>query len=628
MKSFKRIFIVMMILAMFMTTAMTSFAAIAFTDVSTNYWGRPHIEKMADNSIVSGMMENGKLVFKPEAFVSRVQALQMIFRTLRATDRLQSTANFTNKYEDVMASYNIPEWAYEAVAYALEYEILTGNELANLMKDEQQVSATRQQVAVYLGKAIDTDPQGSAVSSINFVDRELIDAVAMPYVELLVTNNIISGDDKNYFNPRNTITRAQMAAICSKAFDYLEEEADIIVEIPVNDPVEEEKTETKIATIIDIRNDNIFVRDNNDNVDVYTIENNTEFFLNGSKTTRNNVTKDRRAHFTFNQEKKLIKIEINPSEDKYEGFIDKINRGDSYDSITVRGDYGYTSTRTFRLSENTEIRYENKSAHIRDLSTGDQISVVYEGDRAVRIEAYSPMDELVGILEASISYTRYPFTMQVRTAGNQVRELEISDGVRVRKDDKTKELTDLSRGDIVSLQINGNRVTRIDAISVSGTQKDDKGVVQSIILGNPNKITIVNEDNDEFTYDIDNNVTIYIDDTRSNLYDLRVGYEVELEIENNRVIAIEADKVEQRNSLTGEIVSVHDSINRIVLKVFNDTSKRYEDIPVYINKNTNIIDEKGKSIDMGYLDRRDEVFVSGKYEEDVFVATRIIILNN
>lgn len=623
MKNIHRMLMIGLALLMLVTTITPIFADTTFTDVAANYWGRQHITKAAERGIVSGSLQNGKPVFKPEDPVTKAEALIMVYKTLDATDKLQSTENFTSKYKTVMESYNIPMWSFEAVAYALEYNILSGSELGGLMSGTQQTNATRQQVAGYLGKAMDPNAQASTTSSLTFIDREMIDTTALPYVQLLVNKGIISGDNNNRFNPKSSIKRVEMATVCSKAYDVLDA-TDIVVEVPV---VAESKTETKIRTILDVKVDSVFVRDNDGNLDVYTIENTTEIFVNNSKSNKNNLSKDRRAHFTFDEDGKLLKIEMNPTEAKYEGYIDKINIGDSYDTITVRGDYGSTGTRTFRIYEDTEFEYENKSGNIRDLSVGDQITVVYEGDRAERIEAYSPMDELVGILEATIDYKKYPFVIKVKLAGNQVRELEIADNVRVRKDSKTKELTDLSRGDIVSIQLNGNKVTRIDASSVSGIQEDDKGIVQSIILGNPNKIVIVNEDNEEFTYDIDSNVTIYIDDTKSELYDLRVGYEVELEIENNRVLAIEADKVESRNSLSGEIVSVHDSINRVVVKNFDNTTKRYEEVPVFINKYTNIIDEDGKSIDMGGLYRRDEVFVSGEYDDGVFVATRIIVLN-
>lgn len=624
MKKLHRILTVGLALLLLLTTITPIFANTTFTDVAADYWGRQHIAKAAERGIVSGSTQNGKPVFKPEDPVTKAEALIMVYKTLGATGKLQSTENFTSKYKSVMESYNIPMWAFEAIAYALEYNILSGSELSSIMSGTQQTNATRQQVAVYLGKAMNPNAQASTTSSLTFIDREIIDATAMPYVQLLVSKGIISGDNNNRFNPRNSIKRVEMATICSKAYDVLDA-ADVVVEVPV---VVAPKTETKIRTIVDVRVDSIFVRDNDGNMDIYRVEESTEVFINNSKSRVGNLTRDRRAHFTFDENNKLIKIEVNPTEDKYEGFIDKITIGDSYDTITVRGDYGSTGTRTFRIYEDTEIEYEKKSGYIRDLSEGDQIAVVYEGDRAVRIEAYSPIDELVGILEAAITFNKYPFTMQIRTAGNQVRELELGDSLRIRKDNKTVDLTDLSRGDIVTIQLNGNRVSRIDAIGVSGTQKGDKGVIQSMILGNPNKITIVNADNREYTYDVDNNVKVYIDDTRSNLFDLRVGYEVELEIENNRVIAIEADKVEKSNTLTGEIVSVHDSINRIVVKTFNNTTKKYEEIPVFINKNTNIIDESGKSTDMKYLDRRDEVFVSGKYDDEVFVATRIIVLND
>ncbi|SNS43813.1 S-layer homology domain-containing protein [Anaerovirgula multivorans] len=632
MKRMKRSVIIMFTLLMLLTTTMTSFAA-TFADVGTNHWARQHVEKMEEKSIISGMTEGGKLVFKPESAVSRVQAIHMIYRTLRATNKLQSTENFTSKYQTVMASYNIPEWGYEAVSYAYEKGIITGAELGNLMVGTQQVSATRQQVAVYLGKAIDVNAQVSSTSPLTFIDRELIDTAALPYVQLLVSNKIISGDNNNKFNPKNTITRAQMASICSKAYDVLDT-VNIVVEVPV--PVQEEtKTTTKFGTIdyVVIETNTVFVRDG-DNIEIYQVASNTEIIVDGVKRVINSLSKGQDGKFVFDGNNKLIKIEINASANKYKGFIEYLTTGESYNTIIVRDDYNTTNKRkTFKVynSDHVNIQLDDKNATFKDLEEETQVEVIYDGDRALKIVSYSNnMQDVAGILEASVNFAKYPFKITVRVANNEIKDYEITESVTVRRNGKKADLEDLVRGDIVSLIVEkNNKISRITATSTkTSNKKKDEGIIQSIAFDRPNKITIINEDDDEITYEVDNNVSIYLDDTRSTIYDLRIGHNIEIEVQGNVITEIEGKKTTAGNRITGEIVSIYDNIDRIIVRIYDSSTRKYDEISVYINKDTTIYTDDGKERELRYLARKDEVFIYGSYEHDVFVATKIMVIND
>lgn len=633
MKNLHRVLRIGLALLILLTTIAPIFAATTFTDVAADYWGRQHIAKAAERGIVSGSVVNGKPVFKPEDPVTKAEALIMVYKTLKATNKLKSTQNFTSKYQTVMESYKIPMWAYEAVAYALEYNILSGSELSTIMSGTQQVNATRQQVAVYLGKAIDPNAQASATSPLTFIDREIIDTAALPYVQLLVSKGIISGDNNNRFNPKNTIKRVEMATVCSKAYDVLNS-ADIVVEVPVSvQEPEEPKTTTKYRTIdyVATETNTVFVRDDNDNQEIYQVLSSTEILVNGVKRSIGYLAKNQKANFIFDKDNKLIKIEVNPTGNKYEGFIEKITLGSNYDSIVVYDEYSPANDRrrTFRVYKDDKIVIEldGKRVDVEDLKEDDQIAVTYDGNRATRITSYSKIQDITGILEASVNFTRYPFKISVRSVNNTVKEYEIDDSVTVRINNKKANLEDLVRGDIVTIRLDRDKVSRIEATSIN-LNKEDKGIIQSITLGNPNKITIIGKDDEEVTYEVSNSASIYIDDERGTVRDLGIGYDVELELQGNVIVAIEATKVVQRNSIEGEIVRFYDSINRIIVKGYDSTTRRYEEVAVYINKDTRIIDEDGKVIDMRYLDRGDEVFITGNYEDDIFIATRIIVLND
>ncbi|SDJ84513.1 S-layer homology domain-containing protein [Natronincola ferrireducens] len=626
MKKARKLLILSITLLLLVSTTMTSFASTPFRDVSGTHWARQHITRMAEKKIIGGMLdEGGNPIFMPDASVTKPQALQMIYNTLAASGKLKSTQNYTEKYKSVMVSNSVPTWAHQAVAYALEHSLLPGSELAGLMNGSQQTNATRQQVAVYLGRALEGNLPKDTTVAVNFIDREIISSEALPYVGLLVKHKIISGDNNNRFNPHNTITRAQMAAMSSSTYDVLKSE--IIVEVT---PPAEPKTTTKSRTIISADNRTIYVWDNDYRVEMYTVESNTEVTINGVKRSITNLARDQKANLVFNEDDELIKIEVNPSDNKYEGVVESTTIGNIYGTITVRNDsYSSDRRRVFRVytTENVEIKLDGKTVGLQDLKEDHQVTVTYDGYNAIKIIADTKLRDTTGLLESSVNFARYPYTIRIRIANNEVRELELDEYVAVRRDGRRRNLEDLVRGDIIEVTIEKDKVTYIEATSIN-VKREDEGVIQSIVFGNPNKITIVGKEDKEVTYEVDTNVSVYIDDERATFHDLRVDYNIELELQGNVIITIEGKKIERRNSFDGEIVRFHDNINRIIVKVYNTDARKYEEIPVYVNNSTRILDEKGKEIDMRYLDRRDQVFITGRYDDDVFIATRIIVIND
>lgn len=610
---------------MFLANVTTAFAATSFPDVGKEYaWAKPFIDKAVEEKIISGTTdEKLNIIFAPASPVTKVQALQMIYKTLSSTGKLQTSMSLKDKYEKTLNSYNIPSWAHEAVAYALEYGILNTLEISGLMSGNNQTTASRQQVAVYFGKAIDANLTSKTLSPLGFIDSETVGIEAKPYVQLMVGHGIIKGDNNNKFNPKNSITRAEMAVVCSKTFDVLKT-PNVVIEVPVKEePKEEPKEEIKTTikrgklehVAIDTRT--IFLRDEDDAMAMYEVRSDAEIIIDGKTRLINALSKDQKVAVTLDKNNRAIKVEVNAKENKYEGFVDRIMYGDLYDRITV-------GSKTFKVYDDIEIEKDKKSVSLKDIKTDDSVIVHYDGDKALKIIVDNAYESFTGILDSGINFSRYPFRVNIRTVGNEIKTLEIEDNATIRRDGKKANLEDLIKGDIVSVEVRDQKINRIESTGINKKQKDS-GSIEAITIGTTTKLTILNDDNETITYDVNNSTAVYINDDRASIYDLRQYYEVELKIENDVVVEIDAKKRAQHNTLGGEIIRVHDNINRIIVRNYDRNTKRYEDIPVYINKDTEI--HVGNKVQSGirYLARNDEVFVYGSYDADDFIATKVIV---
>lgn len=686
---------------MIVASTIGSFAAVNFSDVASNHWAKDFIVKMADKKIISGYFDNKtlKLTFKPDNPVSYVEATQMIYSTLKSTNKLKSTAGLVTKHSTSMTNAKIPQWAHEAVAYALEYNILHPEDLKSFMNKDNQVSAKRADVAIFLGKALDMKDALDPLPILNFVDAELIKSQAVPYVDLLVKKGIVNGDTQNKFNPNTVITRAQMATMCAKAYDlligtqinppttpktetkqerfiqYVNKSANMIVvedekdnrdvhtirnipiiedresrtildlqegdkveltfdtsgnlkEIEILERAEKKDIENKrIIDYIDSKAKMMVVKDEDDNTQVYNLED--VYIKEDGKSKRiSDLDEGDSVVLVFDTKGILVGIEIDDTIVEFEGRIESIKDYDDYYLLVVRDQKNLVLKKEFKIYDSTEIKYdtENKSLSVSKLKEGDYISIKFSGDRAIKIVIDTEETEYNGLLESYIDFNKgYPI-LKLRANNNEVLEFEIDDDVYVRRDRSRAEIYDLAKGDIVSVVVQNNKVTDIYATSRS-VRGSEEGRIKQIIIGNPSKIVIEDEDDMEYTYSIANTVDVEIDDDDADIRDLDINYEVELRIENDLVTEIEAKKVAAKNTITGDIVKLYAKYDRMTVKHFSEAEEKYINRSIAVTDDTKIISKEGDTIRIGHLDEDTTVIITGYYDDDIFVADRIIELD-
>ena len=202
----------------------TSAYASVFSDIDTVPWAgaAQYIDEAYSLGLMAGYEENGQKLCKPRNNVTYCEAVQFMYSIMSAYSGTSVSSSVVSKWTSTMASKNIPSWAYNAVAYALENSILSQNDISIFMASSTtQNNARREDVAVIFGKALSKVYSLSSSPTLTYADKGSIASTSIPYVELLNRLDIMVGDENNNFNPKVNINRAEMSVIVSKTYNLL-----------------------------------------------------------------------------------------------------------------------------------------------------------------------------------------------------------------------------------------------------------------------------------------------------------------------------------------------------------------------------------------------------------------------
>ncbi|NCC17265.1 MAG: S-layer homology domain-containing protein, partial [Clostridia bacterium] len=215
--------------ALAISSTVTSFAA-SFADINDVPWAgaATYINEAASLGLMTGEESNGKTIFRARDAVTLCETTQIVYKLLKTAQGVAVSDDVVTKWTSVMAGYNIPTWAYTAVAYCLENSIISTGSLSAFMgADGKSKGASREEVSAMIGKALCLVDSSLSVgsTSTSFNDNAEISSSAAGYVALLFNKEILSGDESGNFNPKKTINRAEMAVLTTNSYTALKGEA-------------------------------------------------------------------------------------------------------------------------------------------------------------------------------------------------------------------------------------------------------------------------------------------------------------------------------------------------------------------------------------------------------------------
>ena len=210
------------------TLALSSVPAYAsvLSDIDTVPWpgAAQYIDEAYELGIITGYIENDQRLCKPKNNVTYCEAVQLMYALMNSYSGTSVNQSAVSKWQSTMAAENIPSWAYNAVAYALENSILSRNDISIFMASSTvQNNARREDIAVIFGKALSKVYSLASNPTLTYNDKAQIASTSVPYVELLNRLNIMVGDANNNFNPKVNMNRAELSVLVTKTYHTLKD---------------------------------------------------------------------------------------------------------------------------------------------------------------------------------------------------------------------------------------------------------------------------------------------------------------------------------------------------------------------------------------------------------------------
>jgi hypothetical protein len=178
-----------------------------FTDVSNSHWARSSIKYCYEKGLVNGTTTT---TYSPSQETSKAMIIAMLARL----DGYAPTKT-TSKYS--LTDIDSSDWYAEYAQWAYDNKIVTGKVFYG------NDTLTRQEIARILYNYLKYKGYSLTFNSKNVVeydDVKSIDDTYLTVVNFLKYKNIMVGDTNNNFNPKQNVTRAEMAAIMCRIIDY------------------------------------------------------------------------------------------------------------------------------------------------------------------------------------------------------------------------------------------------------------------------------------------------------------------------------------------------------------------------------------------------------------------------
>ncbi len=356
--------------------------ALAFSDLESVKWAEPYIVELAEMGIVNGYRDK---TYRPLQSVSYYAAILVLYRTLDAQGLVDSgdVAIYVNRYQSVLSEYDVPSWPEldEAVAYSIEKGIVEPADLRLFMADGEHVAIPRQKMALYMARAwnefFGEDIQRAV--QLPFVDAAQIEPSCRPGVALLQRHGIVSGDDKGFFKPLDSLNRAALAKLLVSG----------IAELALTDNV----TNRNIAAYVYIKLDEtkkiIFYKlDSKTESYSEQIGDDVEIIVDGKLAEYEDLQRGQDVVLTY-ANSKLKRIRV--------GDYDAVVEGDILSGvITDTADYrgnrylylaqsGTPQLFFYKLSDDVSIMRAGESISFAELHSGDKIKYTLQEGLIVTI---------------------------------------------------------------------------------------------------------------------------------------------------------------------------------------------------------------------------------------------------
>ncbi|WP_434642430.1 S-layer homology domain-containing protein [Thermoanaerobacterium thermosaccharolyticum] len=365
--------------------ATATFKNMSYNDIDSSF-AKGDIMRMTGLSVVRG---NGSGLYYPKNKLKREEALAMILRLMGKEKDVQVAQNSASGgvpgAAGTTSSGMVDSWAQGVITVAKNAGLLS--------KQEQSLdftkNATRQEIANWIAKGINLAPvYGKDAQYVySYKDSSLFDADKLPYIEATIESSIMSGYNNGYFGPNDSITREQMAAVLSRAFNVSYTMMGYTKDMGYVESIQKDSVNGGTRYTYDIKNDSgqdvalVAESSPNANYDFVVLK-------NGKAGLSSIISNGDRLTYYTNGSNVIFAETDNGSIKTISGTIDSIWQG----SFRLVDDSG--NSYVIYYNNNTQVTMNSVDASISDLKYGETAKVTVYGSTATRIDVvYTDLSE-------------------------------------------------------------------------------------------------------------------------------------------------------------------------------------------------------------------------------------------
>lgn len=616
-------------LALAVTVGISSvaWAAPVYNDVPT--WGQAAVQKVASQGLMVGD-STGK--FSPDKVVTNFEVVDILAKlsgykdplidsSISAQDK-QFNENAYNQYKATLesASQRFKKWdssKNQRIAYLLLKGILKESDLNNFVDTQGNVSPLkREEITTYLVRLLDKDQEALAQTPVTgFADDASISIKAKPYVTYLKKIGLVQGDTRNYFNPKTAVNRVTLAVFIANTLDYMEKSTSVVT--PTNPTQTTEQS--FIGTIKNIQHitRGFLVVTNALGQDLmYTISTDIQILQDGYRVTAEYLKEGMQVSMKVRQGnqsmQEVFSVQVlydptptaptapttpttqNPvNTQKIQGTVDKVEQKGTDYYITIKQQvllWGKVQeqSQTFKIVANAELKKDGKVIPLRTVNKGDIIEANVDMTQLYGGTILSREREIVGKI-VDRQYVNGQQTISVEAEDKTVDEYNITKATQIYKKRYSKATwADLRIGDEVILTVDYKDIIELEA---EGWRERVRGTVESILIAPMSKISLLDRDGRQTEYALlpTADISSYSGNTAS-IYDLRLGYEVELTLESEEIDSIYIRDENIEYQIQGTIEDLRDSGRTIRVRRDQGSSTVPADLSLfYVDSNTKIV---------------------------------------
>ena len=590
--------------------------AVTFTDISS-HWAKGYIERVAKNGLVAGYDDK---TFKPDNNVTVLESLVMMSRLYDIDEDLRE--QIVEKYEskfDRMVNTRGYDWSFEYLSIIIELGVVSEKGIDDMFaKKTITQDATREEIAVLLTKAmlLGQEAQDLKLYSLPFIDAEKISNVARPYVYMMYKKEIMQGDDKKNVNPANKITRAEVATVIDKAYNYLQDndvypEFDNFVKTTVESGI--------ISQISSSKNEMyIYIRNEAGKENIIEIDDDTQITINKKSKGFSDLKKDMVVNCKIDENRLAVSIEVDSSKEVINGRISLVAYAAPASLTIINGDKDKVQ---YKIPSDAKVYLDGKAVELKKLNKNDDVTLLLEDGKVYQVNSISRIKEYDGVI-TKINYSKYPITISVKMENGQEKVFEFNSFVDVTRNDKESSFDQVRVGDEVTVTTEYDEMIAINTVA---REAEISGTINEIILGSVSKLKIANEDGDVDQYTISKNVIVTIGNKTASVNDLRIGYNVYINTSGGEIVTIEASELQSVINFAGKVIYINEKDKLIMMQNTSGVKGQPELVNLKVSSSTKIINISGdtkylKDIAEGQLISSTAISQNGEY-----VAVTIII---